>query len=500
MMNRSGRMIRSAAIALAVAACAMLLKAQQQSTNTALPGGADMTDMERHMDEMSAKIDSMRQQLIESQKEMEAMRAELDDLRGQLAGKGQSDAENTAAALRASVEQLDEKSDVLESEIKQHDQIKVESESKYPVRISGAVLFTSVLNSGATDNIDDPIMAEQAQAGAAKGSLSATPRQTILGLDGTGPHFWSASSSAALSVDFFGGIPYADFTTAAGLLRLRTAHATLAWTDRALNFAFDSPILTPREPTSWVTVGEPALAWSGNLWVWSPQLEFSQELPARLRAEIALIDPAAPNASGSTGSRAPDPAESSRQPGYEAHVGDTFVLGNRTFDVGAGGYYSRQHYQNSQHLDAWAGTVDWKLNLASSLEVSGAFYRGRGIGGLGGGTFKDYVPYDDYTDVKGLDDEGGWGQFKWRFSQVLEANVAGGEDSAFGSEIRDSDLLGSQNVYLNLSRNFTAYGNFVFRPRTYVLFSAEYRQIRSWPIVGAANENHIFGLATGYLF
>jgi hypothetical protein len=478
----------------------MMLGAQEQSTNSATPGGADMADMEKHMDEMSAQIDSMRRQLIDSQKEMQAMRAELDELHGQLAGGGQSDAENAAAALRASVEQLEEKSDVLESEVKQHDQIKVESESKYPVRVSGTILFTSILNSGATDNIDDPITAKQAQAGTAKGSLSATPRQTILGLDGTGPHIWGASSSAALSIDFFGGIPYADFTTAAGLLRLRTAYATLEWPHRAFSLAFDRPILTPREPTSWVSVGEPALAWSGNLWAWSPQLEFSQDLPGRLRAQVALIDPAAPGTTTSTGLRVPDPAESSRQPGYEVHLGDGIVLGKRTFNIGAGGYYSRRRYQNGQHLDAWAGTVDWKMNLATPLEVSGEFYRGRGLGGLGGGTFKDYVPYNAYTEVKGLDDEGGWGQLKWRFSQEFEANVAGGEDNGFSTEMRNSDLLGTQNAYLNLSRNLTAYGNFVFRPRMYLVFSAEYRNIRSWPIAGPANENHILGLATGYIF
>ncbi len=500
-MNRSGRRIRIAGIAFAVAACAMALKAQQQSANAApADNSATSADMEKHMDEMSAKIESMRQQLIDSQKEMEEMRAELNDLRRQVAGKDQSDAENTAAALRASVEQLEEKSDVLESEVRQHDQTKVESASKYPVRISGTILFTSVLNSGNTENIDDPIIAMQPQPGASQGSLSATARQTILGLDGTGPHIWGASSSAAATVDFFGGIPYADFTTAAGLLRLRTAHATLAWSDRAMTMAFDSPIITPREPTSWVTVGEPALAWSGNLWVWAPQLEFSQDLPARLRAEFALVDPAAPGASGSAGLRTPDPAETSRQPGYEAHLGERIGLGSHIFEIGAGGYYSRQHYQNGQRLDAWASTVDWKMNLASPLEVTGEFYRGRGIGGLGGGTFKDYVPYENYTEFKGLDDEGGWGQVKWRFSQVLEANLAAGEDNAFSTELRNSNLLNNQNVYLNLSRNVTAYGNFVFRPRTYLLFSAEYRQILSWPISGASNENHILGLATGYLF
>jgi hypothetical protein len=500
MMNKTGKSIQIAAILLVLAASAATTMAQQTPVTAPSGGVSGTANLEKQMGEMSAKIDSMRQQLVDSQNEMESLRSELNELRGQLAARDRTDAENSAAALRAGVEQLEEKSDILDSEVKQHDQIKVESASKYPVRISGTVLFTSLLSSGATDNIDEPIMARQAQAASLQGSLSATARQTILGIDGAGPHLWGANTSAALSVDFFGGIPYADTSTAAGLLRLRTAHATLQWPDRALTVAFDRPILTPREPTSWLTVGEPALAWSGNLWVWSPQLEFSQDLPGGVHAAFALIDPAAPGASGATGSRTPDPAESSRQPGYEAHLGESIGMGEHAFELGAGGYYSRQSYEYNTHLDAWAGTLDWRMVLASPLELSGTFYRGRGIGGLGAGTFKDYVTYNNYMEVKGLDDEGGWGQVKWRFSPVLEANFAAGEDDAFSSEMRNSDLLGTQNVYLNLSRNLTAYGNFVYRPKTYLIFSAEYRQIRSWPIAGAANESHSFGLATGYLF
>jgi hypothetical protein len=169
------------------------------------------------------------------------------------------------------------------------------------------------------------------------------------------------------------------------------------------------------------------------------------------------------------------------------------MVGGRTIEWGAGGYYSRQAYSSDRHLDAWAGSADWSMVLASPLEISGMFYRGRAIGGLGGGAFKDYAPYDNYSELRGLDDEGGWGQVKWRFSQTVEANAAAGE-------LRDSDYATEQDPYQSLARNLTAYGNLVYRPRTYLLFSAEYRQIRSWPIAGSANVNHIFGLATGYLF
>jgi regulator of replication initiation timing len=485
--------------ALVLAAATTPLQAQQ-AADPGTGNGPAMADLEKHIDAMAARIDSMRQELIDSRSEMEAMRTELSELRRELGEKNAGDTNSTVSALRTSVEQLQENSEIVQAEVKQHEQTKVETASKFPVRIFGSVLFTSIFNSGETDNIDVPVMATPPQPNQPEGSLSATVRQTILGLDATGPHFGEARSSAQLTVDFFGGIPYADTTTAAGLLRLRTAHATLAWPNRAFTLAFDRPILSPREPTSWITLGEPALAWSGNLWTWSPQFEYSQKLSNGWTGEFALIDPAAPGISGSTGLRTPDPAESSRQPGYEAHLENSLVLGSRTIDWGAGGYYSRQAYYAGQNLDAWAGTVDWRMALASPLEISGAFYRGRGIGGLGGGAFKNYVPYDNYSQREGLDDEGGWGQVKWKFSSVLEGNAAAGEDDAFAGELRGSDYATGQDSYEKLARNLTEYGNLIYRPRTYLLFSGEYRQIRSWPITGQADTNHIFGLAAGYLF
>jgi regulator of replication initiation timing len=498
MKNRPST-FRIAVVALGIAALALEAGGQQGTA----PMAAD-TELVRHIDELSNKIDSMRQQLTESQNEMEAMRAEIESLRSQLAAKNDGEqAEQTATSLRADVQQLEEKSDVMESEIRTHDQTKVESASKYPVRVTGTVLFTTTALSGRTDDVDLPIVAMPQMPGEPSGSLSATARQSILGVDAVGPHLWGASSSAALSVDFFGGIPYADYSTAAGTVRLRTAHATLAWPDRAMTVAFEQPIISPRNPTSWMTVGEPALAWSGNLWTWAPQLEFRQDnlLPgSHLSGEFAFIDPPAPGAPLSSSDRIPDGSENSRQPGYEARLSENLKWGTRDIGFGASGFYSRQAFSYDAHGDAWAGAADWQFPLAKGVDFSGEFYRGRSIGGLGGGTFKNYASYDGGEYYKPLDAEGGWGQLKFTFSPELEANLAMGQDNAFEAELRDSDLAADDAMYVDLARNQTAFANLIYRPRTYLLFSTEYRQIRSWPIAGSANHNHIVGLAAGYMF
>jgi regulator of replication initiation timing len=496
---------RTRIAALAIIAGAATAWSQTSISQTGQPPlGNDLSEFDRHLDQLTNQMASMQKQLQESQREMDELRAEVRSLRKQLAEKSQSEeAAQDEAALRSSVERLREDTDLLQAEVKQHDQIKVETASKYPVRISGTILFTSILNSGTTDNIDVPIVALPPVPDTPHGSLSATARQTILGVDASGPHLWSAKSSADIAVDFFGGLAYADYTTAAGILRLRTAHAKLDWPDRALSVMFDRPVISPWEPTSWLTVGEPALAWAGNLWTWVPQLHFHENgilSNRKLTFDFGLMDPAAPGPPSMNGLRTPNAAEQSRQPGYEARTGYDLSWLDHPVHVGVGGYYSRQNYSSDRHVDAWAGTGDWNIALAHQVGLSGEFYRGRGIGGLGGGAFKDYVTFEDYQYLRGLDAEGGWGQLKFVISPSLEANLAGGQDNAFANDLRYSDFAGEQNGYANLARNQDLLGNVIFRPKSYILISAEFRRIHSWPIAGAGNVNRLFGMAAGYSF
>ena len=499
------RQMWNSTLGLALVACAGFCWAQGPESQSGVAAQAPPTsDVQQQLEQVTARLISIQDQLRESQTELQAMRAELARLREQVAtGQQQAGASQSVDSLRAAVEQLQESSSVVQAEVRQHDQTKVESESKYPLRVSGMALFTSALNSGNSDDADVPVVALPRGAGGPAGSLTGTARQSLLGLEGTGPHLWGAKSSASVNLDFFGGFPWADYWTAAGSVRLRTAQARLDWENRSLAVAFAPPILSPREPTSWLSVGEPALAWSGYLWTWSPQLTFRQDdlLPGRhLTAELGLIDAVAPGAGASSAVRVPGPAEKSRQPGYEAHVGPRWAWGDRSLAFGAGGYYSRQSYSYHRHLDAWGASGDWEFSPVHFLSFSGQVYRGRGIGGLGGGAFKDYVSYYGYKSLRGLDAEGGWAQMKVTLSPTMEANIAGGEDSAFGHEVRGSDYESEQTAYSSLARNQNVYANFVYRPKSYLVFSTEYRQLRSWPVTGERNQNRILGWAAGYLF
>jgi len=489
--------------ALVMLLCSNNSMAQQaEDSNHAPVARAAESEFNRHLDELTSKLDSMRQQLIDSQNEMDELRNELRNLREQLAVKNQTEtAAHDADSLRASVTQLREEADVLQAQVKQHDQSKVETSSKYPLRLSGALLITSIFNSGNADDFNLPIVAAPNFPYTRQGSLSETASQTILGLDASGPHLWGAKSYADLNVDFWGGNGSSGYADDAGELRLRTAHARLQWPNRSVGVALDRPLISPWQPTSWVTLAEPALAWSGNLWTWSPQLVFKQDDILRyFDFGIGLIDPPAPNSYTQGQTSLPSASERSRQPGYESRIGFSSTWRDHPMSIGAGGYYSRQSYAYGHDVNAWAGSADWDLVFSQAFQFSGAVYRGKALGSLGGGTFKDYVSSAAAHYLDGLNDAGGWALAKATFLSSLEANVSAGLDNAYAADLRGSDQAAGQGYYAGLARNETLLANLVYRPKSYLLLSTEFRQINSRWVAGQTAQDRVFGVATGYIF
>ncbi len=502
-MNRiPAPFLHAVLISLPMVLCSTAAIAQQADTSRPLDASAAESDLDRHLDELTSKLDSMRRQLTESQNEMDELRKELHSLRDQLAEKNQAEtAARDADSLRASVSQLKEETEIVAAQVKQHDQMKVESASKYPVRINGALLVTSIFNSAEADNFNLPIVAAPNLADTPRGSLSESASQTILGLDASGPHLWGAKSYGDLRVDFWGGASSANYTPAAGGLRLRTAHARLEWPTRSLGVALDHPLISPWQPTSWITLAQPALAWSGNLWAWSPQFTFEQNAIFRhFNLGIGVIDPPAPSAYTQGQTNQPSPSERSRQPGYESRIGFSSSWRDHPLNFGAGGYYSRQSYPYNHHVDGWAGTADWDLVLSQVFRFSGELYRGKAIGSLGGGAFKDYVSDSVEHYLDGLNDAGGWAQAKFTFLPALEANVSAGLDNAYAADLRDSDQATLPGLYASLARNQTVLANLVYRPKSYLLLSTEFRQVNSRSITGQAWQDRVFGVSTGYIF
>src|SRR6202048_284681 len=148
-------------------------------------------ELERKLEAISSALAVTHQQLEQSQQEMEQLREELTQIKKLLAATqsggvesaASGDAVDAAKATAAAIEALQERQQTTEAQIKMHDQTKVESISKYPLHVTGLLLFNSFVNRGSVDNIDLPEAALNTQNNATgNGSAGATFRQTILGL------------------------------------------------------------------------------------------------------------------------------------------------------------------------------------------------------------------------------------------------------------------------------------------------------------------------------
>jgi len=492
----SNACVMSAWIVLATFSSVTCVGAQQTAGDN-LPTNSVL---ETRLDKLLNAIESVQQQISVSQKQIEALSLEVRDVRAQL---GSADGSAHAAELNQAIAQLQEASDVQQSEIKQHDQTKVESGSKYPVKLSGMILFSSFMSSAAVNDVNLPVTAVQQPENATGRSFSATMQQSIVGIEATGPRLWGAHSGGDLYLDFFSAQLGPAYTPQEGFARLRTAHAHLDWQHASLTALLDTPLISPLQPTSLVYQAVSPLGWSGNLWVWTPQFTFKADRPlghGEAAMEIGIAAPAVPGDLQNATAQPPSANQYNRQAAYEARVSYALGEGSHKSSLGASGYYNRQRYAYGQTVDAWAGTLDWRASLGSRAELSGEFYRGSGIGGLGGGAYRDYYYDAQSRRVEGLDAVGGWAQIKLRATRTVEANLAAGTGQSFASELRNVSSRTVGGAYSTLARNNTLFVNVIYRPKAYLLFSAEYRDLLSAAATNASNNAQIVGLAAGYMF
>ena len=462
---------------------------------------------------LTEAMNQVQKQLEESQRELEQLRAQIAVLHQQVGSTtNPADGESDAAKLSAAVEQIREQQALQETQIATHEQAKVESESKYPLKLSGVVLLTGFAN---TKQVDNPVSPSIVLSGG--GSTGASLSQTVLGFDGRGPHLFHAESQADLRVDFAGSAlsnGNAASAYAGGLLRLRTAHADLQWQHTQAFFALDHTILNPNTPSSLTAVAVPALGWSGNLWTWNPQVGMIQDFPfstaQRLRMQAALIDVMNPvqiyDGSGLSNATISNPTtnEMSRWLGAEGRIALLSGAEDSGLQLGVGGLFVPHRSIGGTRFNSSAFTVDYRFPLGQHAQVSGSGYWGEALGGLGGGAFKDYVFGLDPLSPTGyafkdLHAIGGWTEFKARPNERLQFDAALGTDQVPASELRP--YAGNASAYyLNLARNLTYTGNVIYTPSAYLLFSLEYRHLQSAPVNDYNATGEVIGIAMGYRF
>jgi len=136
------------------------------------------------------------------------------------------------------------------------------------------------------------------------------------------------------------------------------------------------------------------------------------------------------------------------------------------------------------------------------LEFAGEFYRGRAVAGLGGGIGESVLLNGGFNDpaaaLRGLDLMGGWTQLKFKVKSNFEINAALGLDNPFAGELR---RFSSNSIYPDIyTRNLSPLINFIYQVRSDILFSTEYRHLKTSVLDSGSHAADHINLSLGYLF
>lgn len=400
--------------------------------------------------------------------------------------------------------------EVVNSRLEEQAQDKVESNLKYPIKLSGIVLLNAFGVSGQVDNLDVPTLALPHLPGEASGSVAASLRQTVIGLSGTGPEIFGAKTSGDVQMDFFGGLPTGYGAASSGLMRLRLARIRFDWEHTSIVGGLDVPFFSPNTPTSYMSIAEPSFAASGNLWTWTPGIRVEQRFnagSAQFRIQAGILDPTYYAPAG-TSARYPTPNEASRQPTIAVRLSVGGGNERRPVTFGVSGIYSLQKYPIvGTTVSGWGTVADWKIALFPHTELSGEFFVGKGLDSFGGvpGPFIAPQNYPGYfasggpSALAAITMAGGWSQFKVRVNARNEFNVAVGTGGRKAGDLRyeasNYSALGSVSP-----RNDTFLANYIFWLRSDLMFSPEFRRLRTFQLFGPPINADQVGIAAGFLF
>jgi peptidoglycan hydrolase CwlO-like protein len=505
--------------------------ASGQSTNDALQGAAaqsaqkansDAVDdllrqLQSQLQELRGQVKTLQEQQQSAQAESAELRKELDATKTQLAALAGNPGEPTTAsvspaatsqsAIEERLSKLEENQQMAYSEAAEQSQTKVESSSKYRLRLSGMVLLNMYADRGSVNNQDFPELAFAPGALSSGGTFGGSLRQSEIALQGFGPTIAGARTSAEVHFDFAGGFPQLPNGDSYGIMRLRTGTVRFDWDNTSIIAGQDALFLAPLSATSIATLAVPAFAYAGDLWSWTPQIRVEHRFTVSDHNSFLVQGGILDNFSGDTPvseyNRYPTWGENSGQPAYATRLAWTQNVGEQKIVAGVGGYYGRQNWGFGRTVDAWAGTADLTLPLGNRFEFTGQFYRGRAVGGIGGGIAQtglwDGVFTNPATEVYGLDSIGGWAQLKYKATSKLQFNGAFGTDNPFASDFRQEG--GSQMYYPSpLAKNEITLANFLYQPKSDIVFSLEYRHLKTYTLDSNANTANITVISVGYIF
>ena len=428
---------------------------------------------------------SLRSDLAVLRAEIAALRAELDAIKAALAPGARTRLASSPALLRqepaapppAAV--ADPRLELLQAQVAELAQVKVESASRMPVKLFGLVHTHAFANTGEANWLDVPNVVPARPASGLTGSFGTALRQTRLGVLMDGPSLGAVRTRGTAVMDFFGGIPNFQPGQVMGLPRLLVAFARLEGGKTALQVGQDHMVLAPRDPSSLAAMSFPALFRSGNLYLRAPQVTVERALTTDLRLAGGLMSPVAGDAPEDQFRFVPPvlAGERSRHPAFQARL--QFARGAvedvRRANVGVSGHWGRERF--ATRVDkAWAGALDFSVRR-DWIGAAGEVFTGDNLDAFGGGT--------------GLPARasGGWGELQLYPATRWRVNVGGGIDRLRG------DLSGGTR-----RRTRSGFGNVMFAITPELEASFEYWWLGTLPGSGGERRNQHLDWVLVYRF
>ena len=398
--------------------------------------------------------------LADLRRELAALRSEVQQLRDEV----QTLRSTTLPAPGPNLE-------ILQSQVAELAQTKVESTTRFPVRLFGAV-HTSVFTNSANANwLDNPNVVAAPPADGMNGTLGASLRQTRIGFASDGPLLGSARTSALVAMDFLGGVPAYQTGQTMGLPRLLVGYARIEGSRTALEIGQDHVILAPRDPTSLADFAFPAMYRSGNLYLRAPQVRVERSLNSRFSSSVGIVAPVAGDLTGVNYLFVP-PAlagERSRRPAIEGRLayGDQHQDAMRSFVAGAAGHLGWERQPGALRRN-WATAIDAAARRGKVAAAGEAFIGDR-VDAFGGALGQD------------ARSAGGWGELQIFPNDRLTV-VAG-----FGVDRIDP----SRASGLPRSRNQSASSSLIFSLVPEIQTAVEYHWLKTLTPRGALTNHHV---------
>lgn len=375
---------------------------------------------------------------------------------------------------------------LVRAQVEEQARTKVETNSKFPMRIFGTIASNTFANTGEPNWLDIGNVVAVPPAGLPAGSFTSSLRQTRIGALLDGPELGTMRASALVAMDFFGGAPNFQTGQVQPLPRLLYAYMRLENPRTAIQVGHDNMILAPRNPTSLTGLAFPILFRAGNLYLRVPQVRVEQTLAAGSLGEVRAVGGIVAPVAGDFATTAylfvpPNLAgERSRWPGVQSRVSwratPAGPYERSAWEVGASGHYSRERHTTGLSK-SWATAFDFDAT-AGRVGVGGEFFTGRNLDAFGASL------------AQIAKSRGGFVEARVAATRRLDFNAGAGTDRLFGGVRSTAALL----------RNDSVFGNAILRLTPEVATSFEYRWLATTPRIGARRENRHYDFTMTYTF